>query len=243
MIKTNLVGWLKESRLALGAHCVAVFGRRAEGDYTYGTGILIRFRDVPLVLTCAHVCDPIIETIFVTTGRYTVQTHAIYGRRHTDAALDWGCLVLKDPGIFTGKRFLKASEAMDRDVEKDVPVLAYGFPIGHPSLQIGARIDGASGTAHFRSMTYFTITGPRRHNPTLGRDQRLVEWNQDGNRDAKRMLPLPVDLDEHRRGGFSGGPVFLAEDRRLLGQITHASTAWLWSNPIADVLKSIDAAL
>jgi len=240
----NLSAWLKESRLRLARHCVALFGLKANGVPLWGTGILVDFRGTPLVLTCAHVLDPIAGTVYVTTGRFTYQTEPVYGRRFSDARLDWGALVIRDRNAFTQKQFVSAADALLEPVGKEEPVLVHGFPVGHPSLQVGGHIDVAASSAKFRSMTYLTLTGTfTMRNSRLGREQPLIEWNAYGNRDAKRFEPLKKNLSPSERGGLSGGPLFLADGRRLAGQVTDASAAWLWYNPIADVLRALDSSL
>jgi hypothetical protein len=239
----NLAAWLKDARLKLGRSCVAVFGMAATGPI-WGTGVLLDFRGIPLVLTCAHVIDPITGIAYVTTDRFTYQSGPVYDRRRSDSTLDWGILIVRDREQFGAKRFVAASEALLEPIAQEEPVLVYGFPLGHKLVQLGGEVDVAASTATFRSMTYLTVTGRSRQlNTQTGRHQPVLEWNTYGNREAKTFKHLGKDLTSLELGGFSGGPVFMCDARRVLGCVTHASPAWLWYNPIADILRALDSAL
>jgi hypothetical protein len=232
----------KDLRHYLGRHSVAVFGMAANGP-TWGTGILVDFRDTPLVLTCAHVVVPIVGTAFVTTGRFSYQEIPLYDRLLVDPSLDVGCLVLRERTILgPEKRFIRAADAVLEDIDVDRGVTVYGFPTGNPRLQIGGEIDPGASTARFRSMTVPSVTAVSADNPAFGgRRQSRVECSD--LIDLKTFQPLRVKFTARERGGFSGGPVILTGTRRLVGQITHASDYTLWYNPIYEVFRTLDRLL
>jgi hypothetical protein len=242
----NLRKLLKRSRYELGHCSVAIFGARADGKYMWGTGILLDFRGTPLVVTCAHVLDPIVDGPYVTSGRYSHQLDPIHSARFSDPKLDAACLVLRDPYRFAEKKFILASDALLRGVGTDEPIFVHGFPVGNAALQRGGIINPAAATARFQSMTYFTYSAVAMQNTRLGRKQPRVEWNYGANQDAKRFRLLPKDLTPEERGGFSGGPVVvggITAPWRLAGQMTDASLMSMFYNPIENVLSWLDKTL
>ena len=242
--RMNLRRAFQRTRLELGRCTAALFGQKADGAYVWGTGILVDFRGTPLVLTCAHVLDPITGVAYVTSSRHSFQSEHIEARRLSDPIVDTACLVLRDPHRFREeKAFIPASDTLLRDIGQNYQAFTYGFPVGHPQLQVGERISPGEATAHFTSMTYFTRTLVSAYNSRLRRNQPRVEWSYGGNQDAKRFKPLPVDLTPTRRRGFSGGPIIVggvASSWRLVGQVTDACPQWLFYNPISVVLEAID---
>jgi hypothetical protein len=237
----NIRNWLKRSRHELGRNTSAVFGIRSDGGHTWGTGILLDFRGTPIVLTCAHVVQPVVGTVFVTTARESYQADPVYQHAPiVDSVLDWACLIVRDSQLFRGKAFYPASDVVGMPVAQKEAVLSHGFPLGHSSMQIGGRIDLANGVARFRSTTYLSHTLSQAFNKTLGRTQPRVAWNAKDNLDAKTFRRLKANLTPQQRGGWSGGPVALAGDRRLCGQLTHADLYDLWYNPLHVVLQALD---
>lgn len=245
----NLAKLMKSARADLGQHAVAVFGEKSSGDYLWGTGILVDLRGMPLVLTCAHVLDPIVGVPYLSAGRSSYQEDAVHLYRFSNTKLDAACLVLRDPQKHlggAGKAFIPASSVQQQPIQFDDEAYVHGFPVGHPKLQEGGKIDVAARTARFTSMTYFTLATTNAHNQSLGFMQPRVEWNLGRNVDAKRFSLLPKDLTPTQRGGFSGGPVVSSSGgapSRLCGQITHASDYSLFYNPITTVLDWIDKTL
>jgi hypothetical protein len=239
----NLRRWLQRTRHALGQTCVAVFGRKIGGGFGWGTGILIDLRGTSLILSCAHVLDPLVDPVFVASGDGVRHTGAIYSARLSDPSWDWACLLLRDWRVLERKIFVPASEVILERVATDEAVAIHGFPIGHPDLQVGGRIDEARAQAHFKSLTYFTLTGVPMHNTRLGRVQPRVEWTPRGNVNSKTFKKIEHNLTPEQRGGFSGGPVFHSNTRKLIGQLTDASERSLFYNSMGDILRRIDARL
>lgn len=239
----NLRKWFKRTRSSLDRHTVAVFGAGKKGGYPWGTGILIDFKGIPIVLTCYHVVNLFSGPIFITKGRFSYQRGPLHERVFSDARRDWACLVLRDRDLGPEKEFIRADEVLLESVDTNEVVLVYGFPVGHPKLQTGGEIDPAASTARFRSLTYLSLTEMPMQNPELRLTQPRIEWNMFGNVDFKSFQKLPRDLSPEERGGFSGGPVFLQKSLRLIGQVTHASPAMLWYNPIAELFRELDKVL
>lgn len=234
--------WMKQIRFSLSKSCVALFGTKENGSIGWGSGILIDLRGTPLILTCAHVIEPLQEPIYVVSDRYQEHSNKIYKFRISDSILDWGCLVLGDPTRLAGKRFISANELILKPISQEEAVLLYGFPIGHKKLQVGGDINPELAQAHFRSMTYLSITGIPMKNARLGFVQPRVDWTPGKNVDFKSFKAV-YNLSKYERGGFSGGPVLLANSRRLVGQITDASDYSFFYNPIDIVLSGVDKRL
>lgn len=234
----HIGNWLKRSRYEISRHTVALFGENTH----YGTGILVDFRGSPVVITCEHVVSQIGGIVYATAGRESVQVGPFHRRAAiTSKRFDWACLAVSDVDHFARKTFHPASEILLRDVSVDTACLVQGFPIGHKDVQVGARIDAPRRTARFNSLTYLSLTAPGRVNATLGRFQPRIEWNASNNRSGKTFQALRRDLSPYERGGMSGGPVVLANERILCGMITHAGASDLWYTPLHEILRQLDA--
>lgn len=242
--RVNLRHAMKYARMLLGRTTVAVFGFNEDGEYTWGTGILVDFRGSPLIVTCAHVLDPIANVVYVTAGRHTLQTGQIYQRKLSNPSLDSAFMILRDPRPFLhDKAFIPSSNVLLSPVDVGDVVYVHGFPSGNPTLQVGGQIDVSAATAHFRSFTYLTVEGVSMKNDRLKRRQPRVDWNYGANIDAKRFQVLPADLTKKQRGGISGGPVVVANGAspsRLAGHVTDASDYSLFYNPMSEVFAWLD---
>lgn len=241
----NLRHFMDETRDALSPWNVAVWGQKANGDHHWGTGILLDFRGLPLLLSCAHVLDPLVGDALVVTGR----RHApgfiavpVSTRRKSNPTMDAACLVLRERPSEPWRAFFPASDAVSARLAPDELVFLYGFPAGNAYLQKGAQIDPGAKTAAFASMTYLTVTGTPMQNQELnGRVQARLDWNFKANLHGKTFRRLEnADLTKEQRGGFSGGPVVLQDGRRLAGQVTHMSDYSGFYNDIGDVLHWLD---
>lgn len=238
----NLRYWMKQTRLGLAKSCVALFGQKCDGSFGWGTGVLIDLRGTRLILTCAHVIDPLQEPIFVVSDRYQDHPGKIYRFRISDPVLDWGCLILNDMTLSGRKYFISANEVILKNVSPEEAVLLYGYPSGHRKLQIGGSINPELAEAHFKSLTYLGLTGIAMKNTRLGFTQPRVQWTPTKNVDFKNFERV-YDLSKYERGGFSGGPVFLANSKKLIGQLTDASDYSFFYNPIDAVLAGVDKRL
>lgn len=234
--------WMKQIRFSLSKSCVALFGIKKDGGIGWGSGILIDLRGTPLILTCAHVIEPLEEPVFVVSDRYQEHSNKIYKFKISDSILDWGCLVLGDATPLAGKCFISANEVILKPISPEEAVLLYGFPIGHKKLQVGGDINAELAQTHFKSMTHLSLTGISMRNSRLGFVQARVDWTPEKNRDFKNFTPV-YNFSKYERGGFSGGPVLLANSRRLVGQITDASDYSFFYNPIDIVLSDVDKKL
>jgi len=241
----NLRRWMKQSRLEIGQTTVAIFGPRMDNrEYQWGTGLLVDFRGTPIILTCEHVVGPLEEgETWVTTGRYTHQTRTVHRRIFSDKTLDVAALVLDRPEEFARKRFIPAGDICLEKVAAGECVFAHGFPVGHKAIQVGGQLNIGAARAHFRSLTYFTLTMVSCENSRLGRPQPRLQWNRRGNHDAKHFRLLPRDLTSKQRGGISGGPVLLANSLRVIGMITDASDWSLFYTPSYETLRWVETVL
>jgi hypothetical protein len=232
------------AKKSLWRHSTAVFGQDSEGAFRWGSGILVSFRNRPLVLTCHHVRAALAGPIFLGTGGDTWTTEPEPTWR-SDAALDTACLVLGTTSAFEAdKAFYRADESWLGQVHPGDPVWAHGYPMGGE----GDRRMGVMkpGYAVFKALTYETVAVPPGSNRSLGgRRQSRAEWNFGNNLDEK-FRRFTRDLTAEQRRGMSGGAITVSDGilpGRLAGHITHMTEREIWFNPIGEVLRWLSAVL
>lgn len=221
----NLRKWTREQRHRIGDCTTAIYGaveRPEPGDppWRRGTGTFLCFRGVPVVLTCRHVLERL-QPLVLTTGWDTRYQHGAVRTRLFEPAIDVGIIVLSSGFDWGRKRPIEARDAVLDDVDPGEPVAVYGFPAGSRDIQQGFRwgVDGAV----FTSTTYFSVTGQPHYNAAL-RGQRFptIDWSAATLRRADDFSWIPEAKGmQFDRRGFSGGPVFLSQERRLIGHVTH----------------------
>ena len=219
----NIRRWFRRQRHLIAHTSTCVWGRRRtpapDGNrFTCGTGIFICFRGTGLVLTCEHVLEPIDDDVMLTVARLTQTRQRVVARRFCSKGLDIGIAVLGD-GFEIGDRcFIDASDVLTQRLSPEEAVIVYGFPLGSKALQQGAVVYESTREAYFTSTTYLSLTGVMKRNAALGLNVPTVGWAPRQHVDMNFQPFSMIGFDRH---GFSGGPVFHAGSRRLVGHVTH----------------------
>ena len=246
-MERNIALKFRSVRHSLGRSYVAVFGSNRDGNYLWGTGVLVDFKGLPIIVSCAHVLDPIYDIVYVTHSLLdSHQAEKVHSAKFVNKSLDAAFIVVNDPRRFVRREFLKASDAFLHELPSNELVTCAGFPTGNAYTQWGGRIDAAEYKAQFKSLTYVTLTAHRMNNPALRRKQPTLEWNFGKNVDGKTFIPLRQDLSPRERAGISGGPVVVggfSGTPRLHGIITHAYNNLMYFNPVSEVFDWIDKQL
>jgi hypothetical protein len=177
------------------------------------------------VMTCGHVIRPLADPIYTLPFDGVPQTH--WGKRSENAILDLGFFFPSTGTYLDNKVAIEADDVVLDPVAPGESVLVYGFPLGNKRVQQGVVKSGTK--MNFTSMTYLSVTEPPKSNSDLfGFHQPTIRWVQ-GEFLHERLTKIEQPLIAQ---GFSGGPVFLAENRRLIGHVTHADGGSLFYTPI-----------
>lgn len=182
-------------------------------------------------MTCDHVIRPLKDPICMLPINGLPQEHT--DKRYYSAINDLGYFFPKPGAFLEHKVAIDASDVVLEQVDPGESVMVYGFPSGHDNVQRGLRVSEKKKRVDFTSMTCISVTESPRYNFDLRCLQPTVRWVQ-GEFLDERLIQIRHDLVAQ---GFSGGPVFLSESRRLIGHVTHADKDSLFYTPIS---KSFD---
>lgn len=205
---------------------------------THGSGYLLNFRGERLVVSCEHVLGRMDGVIYVTFERENFQRDKIHRNLQVDSNIDAGFMHLNHDVSVEMKNCLDVSnDVYLGDVAKGEAVWLQGFPGGFPG-QRGFQMNREQQKVTMKSMTYLSITEDRMRNQSLKNIiQPTMAWIHHELRDLKEFKNLPERIDAR---GFSGGPVFLDENKKLIGHVTHVGKGRLFYTPIAQVLEFIE---
>ncbi|OFZ81227.1 MAG: hypothetical protein A2583_08925 [Bdellovibrionales bacterium RIFOXYD1_FULL_53_11] len=233
---------MSDMRWQLSRHSVGVWGyAKTAGKYVGGTGFLLNFRGKRLVVSCDHILNKIDDIIYVSFSRENYQDRAIHRYIETQNTIDMAFIELQDNVSLPHRDMLTADDVQTNFIDPDCAVYVYGFPNGHRKIQEGWDIKEDVHEAHLRSVTYLSITESKRYNSSLKITQPTIRWVNDENISSKTFKRLYFPLDPH---GFSGGPVFLANPKKLIGHVTHCDeNQRFYYTPIKDTLDAIDKLL
>ncbi|AKT39716.1 trypsin-like peptidase domain-containing protein [Chondromyces crocatus] len=247
MANYNFNKWFRAMRHMIAHSSTAVWGRRrsiapGQSSFVSGTGTLLEIHGCPIVMTCFHVLEPIDDDVMFATGRLTEQRERVHSHRVYDESIDLGAAILNDRFCPGDRRFVSASDAVLQNIDRGEPVIVYGFPMGHRKIQVGAKVSADERKAWFKSMTYLSVIGYERYNTALQGYFPTIEWLPASHPDMVRILQVSIPAGEDiDRRGFSGGPVFLANSRKLIGHVTHVRQDGDKSFFFVPIARSLDS--
>ena len=242
----NLRKWMKKSRHFSAMYIVPIFGKKQNGSMQYGTGFLLLFRGTPMVLTCAHVLEPIRENIYMSTinGGKAIN----YPSRCIKLvkSLDLGLIIFPSPIDLGVKSLYCSSSAILQNIDVGEAVFMSGFPGGHHDLQSGIQVNHTKEQVEFTSLTYLSVTESLCLNSRIKIKQPTIRWVPDETYDFKRFNKLTTYTDNFEMRGLSGSPIFEASSRKLIGYATaidERQRRRIYYMPIDSAFRKIDTML
>jgi hypothetical protein len=199
-----------------------VFVQKKNGKFGTGTGLLLSFRGARLILTCRHVVEDAKPggIAFVEKDGVVQRTDAF---REMLSAEDRDLVAFRMGDDFALDRglFFPASRTLGCDVDAGESVVTCGYPDGNRAVEEGAKLDVAAQTVVFASVPYLSVTESTIFNGRLREPQRSIRWRQTEliGMSSFRSLGRSA-MDPFVAQGYSGAPVFLSHERKLVGWIT-----------------------